>query len=272
MKRVYAADIRPGDQIVDCFRVAAARLAPYKDESKGHYLHLELADRSGQVEGRLWQGGEAAAQWLTAGAVVRIKARADLYQDRIRLRVDSIEPAGDEAPDLAELLALPVVDVAESMAVVHAAIGQVHDLRLRGLLESFFGDSEFLEAFSLAPADRPGELLGRTVELLELAGPLRTLAEHLDHDLLTTAILLHEAGLTVALRGESGVRAVAWLGVAALSDQLLVERLAQMPDLPADLALRLRQAIRAAEEPGRTRIPEAATLVALRNLHAALRS
>lgn len=270
MKRTYAADIKPGDAIADYFRVVEARLAPYKDESKGHYLHLVLADRSGQVEARLWEGAEEAAQWLAAGAVVRVKARADLYQEHIRLRVESIEPAGDEAPALAELMALPTIDVGERMAAVHAAIGQVQDPGLRGLLQSFFGDSEFVEAFSLAPAERPGELLDRTVAMLELAGPLRNLAEDLDHDLLTAAVLLHGIGLSGAVPGSAGAKAITWLGVAVLSDQLITERLAQMPDFPTDIALRLRHAVLAAHGTVQPQFREAAVLVALRDLRAAI--
>jgi 3'-5' exoribonuclease len=272
MKRTYAADIKPGDAIADCFRVVEARLAPYRDESKGHYLHLVLADRSGQVEARLWEDAQDAAQWLAAGDVALVKARAALYQERIRLRVESIEPPGDDAPEPAELLAAPLVDVAETIAVVHGAIGHMRSSALRRLLQSFFGDGEFVEAFSLAPVERPGELLGQTVELLELAAPLRRLAEQLDHDLLTAAILLHGMGSTAALRGGTGARSVAWLGVAALSDQLLVERLAQMPDFPTDLALRLRHAILAAHEPAQARTAEAAVLAALRGLLAAVTS
>ncbi len=270
MKRTYAADIKPGDAVADCFRVVEARLAPYRDESKGRYLHLVLADRTGQVEARLWDGAEEAAQWLAAGDVAVVKARAALYQGRIRLRVESIEPAGDDAAEPAELLPAPQVDVGEAMAAVHAAIGHLQNPALRRLLESFFGDGEFVEAFSLAPVERPGELLRQTVELLELAAPLRRLADDLDHDLLTAAVLLHGIGLTVAVRGGLGARAVAWLGAPALSDQLLVERLTQRPDFPADLALALRHCLLAAHDPTQARTREAAVLAALRGLLAAV--
>ncbi len=104
-------------------------------------------------------------------------------------------------------------------------------------------DGDFVTALSLSPPQRPGELLETIVALLELAAPLRHLAPELDHDLLTAAIVLHGIGATAALTSQRGGKAVARLGVAALSDQLLTERLAQRPDFPADLAIELRHCI-----------------------------
>ena len=63
---------------------------------------------------------------------------------------------------------------------------------------------------------------------------------------------------------------MARLGVDALSDKLLAERLAQRPDFPADLAIDLRHCIRAAADPAMARTREAAVLAALRGLNVAV--
>jgi 23S rRNA maturation-related 3'-5' exoribonuclease YhaM len=106
--------------------------------------------------------------------------------------------------------------------------------------------------------------------LLGLAAPLRQVAPDLGHDLLTAAIVLHGIGATAALTSPQGSKAVARLGVAALSDQLLAERLAQCPDFPADLAIDLRHCILSAGDAAQARTREAAVLAALRSLLAAV--
>lgn len=270
MKRQYIADIKPDDQVADVFRVVEARLAPYRDESKGQYMHLLLADRSGQVEGRLWEQAEEAAAWLNPGDVVRVRARAKLYQDRIRLRVDSLELAEESAPAAAELLPAPMVDVAEALAALNGAVTRIGQPALRELLESFLGDTDFVTALSMAPVERPGALLAATVQLLELASAVLRLAPKLDADLLLAAVLLHGAGHTAALSSRRGNKAVAWLGAAALSDQLVSERLSQQPDFPPDLAIDLRHAILASGDASAARSPEALALARLKELQAAL--
>lgn len=270
MKRVFAADIKPGDQVADIFRVVEARLAPYRDESKGQYMHLVLADRSGQVEARLWEGAGDLARWLAPGDVVRIQARATLYQGRIRLRLQSLEPADEEVVEPGDLLPAPRAETAEALAAIHGAIGRMASQPLKDLLSGIFGDPDVVGAFCLAPPERPGDLLGRTVDLIELAAPLARLDPALDADLLLAAILLHEIGYTKAVDSTLGNKSVAWLGVPILSDQVVAERLAHAPDFPPYLALALRNAILAAGGVATARSKEAAALVKLKELQATL--
>ena len=115
-------------------------------------------------------------------------------------------------------------------------------------------------ALSLAPAERPGELLARTAELVELAAPLSAVSPELDTDLLLAAILLHDIGAVQAVPGGNGAKAVAWLGTPALSDQLLTERLSHRPDFPAGLAVELRHCILAVANPATARSREARVL------------
>jgi len=271
MKHTHAADIKPDDQIVGVFRVLEARLAPYRDGSKGHYMHLLLGDRTGQVEGRLWDDAQEAAGWLAPGDIVQVSGRAKLYEDRIRLRVDSLALAKEHAIDLAEFQPVASVEVDEALGAIHAAVGHISQRALSELLVSILGDGDLVTALSLTPPQRPGEMLETAAALLELAAPLRHLAPELDHDLLTAAIVLHGIGATVALTHARGGKAVARLGVPALSDQLLAERLAQRPDFPADLAIELRHCILAAADPAQARTREAAALAALCALHAAIK-
>jgi len=272
MKRTYAADIKPDDQVYGVFRVLEARLAPYRDGSKGHFMHLLLADRTGQVEGRLWEQAEEAASWLEPGDIVQLAGRAKVYESRIRLRVDSIEPADPDAVDLTELQPTAPADLGEALGAINAAVEHMGQRPLRDLLASLLGDGDFVTALSLTPPQQPGALLESIVALLELAAPLQRLAPSLDHDLLTAAIVLHGSGATAALTSPRGGKAVARLGVAALSDQLLAERLAQRPDFPVDLAIDLRHCILAAFDPAQARTREAAVLAALRSLNAAVNS
>ncbi|MCS6843728.1 MAG: OB-fold nucleic acid binding domain-containing protein [Caldilineales bacterium] len=269
MKRVYAADIRPGDRISDYFRLVEARLDRFKDAQKGHFLRLVLADRSGQIEARLWEGAEAAARQLQVDRPVRVRGRAVLDGDRLRLRLDQIEPAETGEVSLADLFPAPTVDLDSLLDVVLPAADHIADPNLRRLAMAFYGDGELVEAIALAPAAQPGSLLAEVADLLTIATGLAALSPRLDLDLLRAAILLYGVGLA-GLGIEPSRAALSLLGPAALSDQAIAERLAQMPDFPAELALRLRHAVRAAWEPACAQTPEAATLAALRQVRATL--
>ena len=269
MKRIYVAAINPEEEFSDIFRVVEMRLAPYRDEAKGHYLNLALADRSGQIDARLWEGAEEAAGWLHPGDVVTVAARSTLYQNRIRLRIESIEPAEDGDYDLAELLPQPDSQMADAVAALNAAAGQIGSLHMRRLVESFLGDTDLVTAFCQSPPARPGQTLHGVVRTLELATPLLGL-EGLDDDLLLAAILLYETGKAAALMLPKGGQALALLGEAVLTDQLVSERLAQLPDFPPDSALALRHCLLAMHNATAPRSREAAALVQLKGLQGVL--
>lgn len=270
MKRAYVADLKPEDSVKEIFRAVEARLAPYRDERQGQYLHILLADRTGRVEARLWQNAEAVANWLNPGDLVRVEGRVKLYKDRIRLRVDRVEPAGEPEAAMAGLLGPSLADADEALQVIHAAISRISRPALRDLLTSVFEDGDLLATLSMTPPERPGELLVRTAELVALATPLPTTNPDLDGELLLAAILLHELGATFAVPGGSGAKAAAWLGVPALSDQVLTERLSHRPDFPGDLAVELRHCILAIANPAAARSREARVLISLRQLQIAL--
>lgn len=265
MNPIPTSHIKPDDQVSGIFRVVEARLAPYRDGSKGRYMHLLLGDSTGQVEGRLWDDAEEVASWLAPGDIVHVTGRAKLYEGRIRLRVDGLAPTDDDASDLGELLPAPA-EISEALRVLHAAAARISQRPLADLLAGFLSDGDFVTALSRTPPQRPGKLLETIVALLELAAPLRLLAPELNHDLLTTVVVLHGIGATVAVAESQGSKAVAQLGVAALSDQLLTERLAQRPDFPADLAIDLRHCILTAGNPALARTREAGVLAALHTL------
>lgn len=267
MKRVFAAEIKPDDMVDDIFRVVEFRLAPYRDEAKGQYLLLTLADRTGSIDARLWEGAADAAAWLNPGDATHVTGRATLYQDRIRLRVEAIEPVDDDEIDIDQLLAMPGQEAADALELLNAAAGRITSQPLRWLVESFYGDTDFVTALTQAPPERPGAALRAMLDVMELATPLLGADSPLDSNLLQAAILLHQAGLSVALSQPKGGRAVVWLGVAALTDQLVGERLAQAPDFPSDLAIDLRHCLLAASGAVEARSREAAVLVQLMALH-----
>ncbi|MEA3337628.1 MAG: OB-fold nucleic acid binding domain-containing protein [Chloroflexota bacterium] len=271
-KQVFATDIGPDDDVEELFRVVQMRLLPYRDEHKGDYLLLILADQTGQIEARIWENASEPAQWLSANDIVHVRGRAELYQERIRLRVDEIIPAKEGTFAIAEFLPPVGIDDQQALADIHGTIDRISNQPLRLLLQTIFGDTEFVSNFCLAPREKPGGLLEQTMALLELAAPLERVNPKLDLDLLTAGILLHEAGTSYAIGSETGREALDLLGIAAVSDQLLCQNLTHLPEFPNGLALKLRHIILAAASPSIARSPEALVLARLKQLQESARN
>ena len=58
------------------------------------FLRLELSDRSGTIEARVWENAEQVAATFDRDDIVKVQARVESYKTRCSLRVDKIAPRG----------------------------------------------------------------------------------------------------------------------------------------------------------------------------------
>ena len=280
MKSQFVADLNPGDAVLSFFRVRFQRLEPFRDSSKGQYLSLILADRTGEMPARVWEQGPAVAGQIARGSVVKVRGKVEAYRGRQQLIVARIRPAEEEEYDPADLVRTSERDVEAMLDAIREAITAVADPHLQSLLHSFFGDEEFRAALRQAPATLrlhhayPGGLLEHMVDMLALACPLLSLTPELDADLLTAGILLHDVGRVAEFR-LSGLDIVPTdegrlVGHVVLGDRMVSERIAQFADFPEPLALRLRHMIlshRGRAEWGAVQPPRTLEAAALHHLN-----
>jgi 3'-5' exoribonuclease len=95
MKKAFVSDLTSEQTITSFFLVSAKELRNTKEGKP--YLRLELCDRSGTVEARMWTKFESAAQEVAREDIVKIEARVELYRDRTQLALLQIRKARPEA-------------------------------------------------------------------------------------------------------------------------------------------------------------------------------
>jgi len=253
MKSQFVADLRPGDAVLSFFLVRLQHLEPFRNRSKGQYLTLILADRTGEIPARVWEQGPEVAERIARGMVVKVQGKVETYHGRRRLIVARIRPAEEGEYEAADFVRASERDVEAMLGEIQGAIADMEEPHLQRLLRSFLGDEEFRTALRQAPATLRlhhaylGGLLEHVVEMITLSRPLLNLTPELDADLLTAGIILHDAGRVAEFR-LSGLDWVTTdegrlLGHVVLGERMVGERIAQLPDFPPRLALRLRHMI-----------------------------
>lgn len=225
------------------FVLAEMRLCPFRNKP-GQYLDLRLADRTGAITARLWEGAEEAAPALAVGQVVMVEGRVDEYRGSPQLVITALrlaEPGEYEAGDL-------VRESARSREEMEAELGEmvasVSTEPLRALLKAVFGDEEFRARFATAPGAARlhhayrGGLLEHTLAVASLCREAVRLHPDLDYDLLITGALLHDVGKVFELRGEYAFDYTdegRFCGHLVLTDRFVTARLAQVPEFPETL-------------------------------------
>jgi len=197
--------------------VLVVRKANAKTATNGNaYLSLELGDRSGSFSCNLFGDHPQfeAVRSAAEGAVIRLEARTDYYQNRFSPRIQRITLLTE-----AELAVPGVID-----SLVEVAPESVDSLweGLRGAIESIRHDElrltvravfeEIGDTFRWCPAAvtmhhayRHG-LLEHTVRMARAAQALLPLYPEVDADLALAGILLHDVGKTIEYEGAMATR------------------------------------------------------------------
>lgn len=245
MAELLVEQIKPGMSVSGTFALKTKRLLSYR-EAPGRFLAVTLADRTGSVEGRLWEGAEEASSRLKVGDVVAVKAQAVAYNGAVQLRIEAIVK---EEGDVDPAKFLPAAGgAAEAKEKLHQLINSLVNHHLKALLSLLFSDPDFSAAFCQAPAAKQyhhallGGLLVHSVNVAAAADSIAKNYPRADRDLLVAGAILHDVGKVQEYRCRGVVEQTdegRLLG-HIVSGALLVDRaIARVPDFPEELRLKL---------------------------------
>ena len=242
----------PVDQI---FLANQKQLRPNRNGNL--YLQVDLSDRTGTINARLWNASEGDYRGFEDGDFVRVEGTTQLYQGAVQLIITNICKARADEVDQADFMPLTDAALAQLAARLAEMLRGMSDPHLRTLAECFLVDESFLSRFCRAPAGvknhhaHVGGLLQHVVQLMEVVLRIAPCYPAIDPDLLLMGAFIHDMGKIDELSYERGfaytdegqlighvVMAVGMLEAKAAE----AEKLSGDP-LPRDTILRLKHII-----------------------------
>lgn len=198
MTRRYVNQLGTGESVEETFLVADRQL---RSNRQGNlYLHLELRDRTGAIEARLWNVTEDLARRIEPGAYLSVRGKVQVHQGMLQVIVSHIDHVDPTGVDPSEYLAQGPADVPKLTARLRELLMAVSEPHLRALAECFLIDDDFMRRFTAAPAGvrnhhayRAG-LLEHVVTIMTVADRIADLYPEVDKDLLRLGIFLHDVG------------------------------------------------------------------------------
>lgn len=173
------------------------RSADRRTDSRGaYYVDLNLADRSGEINGKIWDQNALAPE---TGSVVKVRGMVQEYNGRLQFRVEKIRPstAADEV-DMNRLVPGAPEKPEDMLAEIQHTVDSLTSVRLQTLTREMLKDAGndllyFPGAQRMHHAERAG-LLHHTVSMLRLAKGVLEVYPDLNRDLLLTGVILHDLG------------------------------------------------------------------------------
>lgn len=252
MKKQFVRDLRPGKRVLGFFLVRHKQLEPFRDRTRGEFLTLVLADRTGEILARVWEDAPALAETFERGQVVKVQGEVEEYLGRWQVIIEKLRPAKPNEYDLTDMLPTTERNVDEMIAALKATVEEIEEPHLKAVAAHFFGDDDFVARFARAPAARRihhaylGGLLEHTFEVVTLCKNLLSLYPQIHRDLLLTGALVHDVGKVAEFEYATDIEYSdegRLVGHIVMSYQMVSEAIAAIPDFPPDLVLRLRHMI-----------------------------
>ncbi|MBR5741914.1 MAG: HD domain-containing protein [Firmicutes bacterium] len=197
MKTIYAANVRPGDDIQDFFIVKGAAI---KVGSTGkQYLDITVGDSTGDLNAKKWDVApdDREVRELKNGDVVKIRGTVVEFNGQKQLRIQRIRKAaaGDEvemsdfikaAPEKPEAMYADLIALAETM--------QDEDLKklATGVMEARKEKLLYWPAATRNHHAEYGGLLWHMKRMALAGDALCSVYTFLDRDLLLAGVLLHD--------------------------------------------------------------------------------
>jgi 3'-5' exoribonuclease len=250
MKTPYVSDLQPNQVITAVFLVHNKDIRQKK--SGEPYLSMMLADRTGDVEAKMWDNAAEVMHTFERDDFIRVKGLYQIFQNRPQITLHKLMRMDEREIDFSDFFPAAERDPEEMFAELRGFIEGVGNAHLRALLDAMFADERIARAFKIAPAAKVvhhAYLSGLIEHVLSMCKLARMTGMHykgVDLDLLLTGVILHDIGkideLTYA-RGFGYSTEGQLIGHIVMGLRMIEDKIRQIPDFPPKLRTLLEHMI-----------------------------
>ncbi|MBV8072284.1 MAG: HD domain-containing protein [Acidobacteriaceae bacterium] len=242
MKSHYVDSLVPNEVVTAQFLVLSKEIRQKKTGEA--YLTLHLADRTGEIEAKMWDNVAEIMETFDRDDFIKVKGLLQLYQSRSQFTIHRLRRLEDHEVDFADYFPCADRDSEEMLADLRAIIAGLPNPFLRRLLEAVFSDPNLAATYKIAPAAKTihhacrGGLIDHVLSLCTLAKLTAPHYPEVDLSLLLTGVILHDIGKVEELTYARSFNYSAdgqLLGHIILGLRLISSKFDQVPDFPAKL-------------------------------------
>lgn len=196
--RRFVSALGHQEQIDQIFLASEKQLRPNRNGNL--YLQVDLSDRSGTINARMWNASENDYRGFENGDYVRVEGTTQLFQGNIQLIATSIRRAMENEVDTEDFMTLGSKQIDQFVTRLTAHLRKLKNPQLRNLAECFLMDEDFMRKFCRAPAGVKnhhayvGGLVEHVVSLMDLCERIDGLYPGVNSDLLMMGAFIHDMG------------------------------------------------------------------------------
>lgn len=242
MKSPFVNTLVPNENVTAQFLVLAKEIRQKKTGEP--YLSLHLADRTGEIEAKMWDNVGEVMHTFERDHFVKVKGLPQLYNNRSQFVIHRLRRLEDHEVDFADYFPCSERDPEQMFSELRQTISSLANGHLRSLLELTFGDDRLAALYKIAPAAKSihhacrSGLLEHVLSLCDLAKLVGRHYSEVDLELLLTGVILHDIGKLEELYYERSFGYSAegqLLGHIVIGLRLVSRNIDRLPEFPPKL-------------------------------------
>ena len=243
----FIDQLKPGQEVNSIFVLKTKKLLPLRSGT-GHYLAVLLGDKTGHMEGRIWEAVNEIHHSCQVGDIVKVQGQVEEYNGTVQINISAMSICHDTEADPLRFIPASKLDLAAAREKLFSVTGSLQNQHLKNLLSLLLSDDDFLRTLLMSPAAKrnhqatTGGLLEHSLGMASAAGQLATVYTGVDRDLLVTGALLHDIGKVEEYSIGADIDFTdegRLLGHIVLGVRLLDRYISRLPDFPEELRLKL---------------------------------
>ena len=240
--KIFVKELKDRDAVDSIFLVRT-KSTPISKNGKP-YLALMLGDKTGAIEGRMWDNIENIVNTFQIDDFVRVRGTINVYQKRKQLIVTEICKVPRKEVNSSDFLPSSKYEVDVMFKTLMAIVKGIKNKHIRELVLSTLEDPEIQPKYMKCPAARTihhnwvGGLLEHTLSICKIMMFLSSHYEGLDLDLLLFGAIFHDIGKIWELSYETNVSYTdvgKLVGHLVLGSELVEKKASMIKNFPDEL-------------------------------------
>jgi 3'-5' exoribonuclease len=244
-KNIFIKNItRENMEVNDPFMVIKKGIFSTKNNTK--YMNVGLRDKTGTIEGKVWDNADAFSSLFDKNDIVSVKAKTRFYQGKPQLNINDIRKTDGKLTleDMRDYFAESEAGIDLLKEEYHNIIRQIKEPAIASIFSVLKNRGDVLEKFFLYPASigvhhvYMGGLLEHSLSLTKMAiNAAKNIGGNID--IIIAGSLLHDIGKVEEIEINGGFKYSdrgRLLGHIAIGVMMLEEFIKDIPGFPAHLS------------------------------------
>lgn len=261
VRKIYVKDLREKEIVRTVFKVASKK--KITSRAGKDFLAVSLADRTGVIDGRVFDQADQADAAFAADDYLLVRAEVIAFHGKPQLVLQSYEKLDPGPIDAREFTPPPPANEpaaqpahaqpshpaagggARAVAQIRENVERVQDPNVKAILLAFLDDPTIAKGLPLAPAAKgihhayAGGLADHILSVMKLAHRMADHYPMADRDLLVAGALLHDIGKVTELSYVNGNFDYSdegrLVGHLVMTAQMIREKALALPGFPREL-------------------------------------